>query len=156
MNKYNRLGYFGGAAEAGAFMNKDRLPRTRVQPGNLRIDSYGDSAIFELSGTYLDASNKAEPSLTISRRGFNGSDGDRAGTLVFECPPDDSTEGTPIAAFNASWTDVSNTYARLAIGIKSSAKMPPIAGLEASYGRIIEGIASGGSQIDVLLALGSW
>jgi len=181
MNKYNRLGYFigsdihlraqliydelqvednfvtnpGGAAEAGAFMNKDRLPRTRVQPGNLRIDSYGDSAIFELSGTYLDASNKAEPSLTISRRGFNGSDGDRAGTLVFECPPDDSTEGTPIAAFNASWTDVSNTYARLAIGIKSSAKMPPIAGLEASYGRIIEGIASGGSQIDVLLALGT-
>tara|TARA_R100000458_G_C8271403_1_gene246114 strand:+ start:23 stop:2317 length:2295 start_codon:yes stop_codon:yes gene_type:complete len=182
MNKYNRLGYFigsdvhlraqliydelqvednfvtnpGGAAEAGAFMNKDRLPRTRVQPGNVRIDSYGDSAILELQGTYLDASNKAEPSLTISRRGFNGSDGDRAGTLIFECPPDDSTEGVPIAAFNASWADVSLSYTRLAIGIKSTAKHPPIAGLEtASYGRVIEGVSSGGSQIDVLLALGT-
>ena len=181
MDKYNRVGYFigadvrlrpqliydevkiesnfatnpGGAAEAGVFKSRDRLPRTEIGPGYVRIDSHGAQPFLEIEGTYKDASNIAEPILTLSRRGFNGSDGDRAGTLVFECPPDDSTEGTPIAAFNASWSDVSLSYSRLAIGIKSSAKMPPIAGLEGSYGRVIEGIASGGSQIDVLLAFGT-
>ena len=184
MNKYNRLGYFigedihlrsqiiyddltvgdnfvtnpGGAAEAGEFVSGHRIPKTLISPGSIRIDGYGSSTTpVVIEGTKSD-SGGALPSLTLSRRGFNGSDGDEAGTLVFECPQDDSTEGTPIAAFNASWSDVSNKYARLAVGIKSLAKFPPIAGLvssSTSYGRIIEGVATGATQIDVLLALGT-
>ena len=184
MNKYNRLGYFigedihlrsqiiyddltvgdnfvtnpGGAAEAGEFVSGHRIPKTLISPGSIRVDGYGSSITpVVIEGTKSD-SGGAFPSLTLSRRGFNGSDGDEAGTLVFECPLDDSTEGTPIAAFNANWSDVSNKYARLCVGIKSFAKLPPGAGLvstSTSYGRIIEGVATGATQIDVLLALGT-
>ena len=181
MNKYNRLGYFigedihlrsqliydhltvgdnfvtnpGGAAEAGEFVGGHRIPKTLIAPGGINVDGYGSSfTSLQIEGT-KSGSGSAEPKLTLSRRGFNGSDGDRAGTLVFECPPDDSTEGTPMAAFNASWSDVSSSYAKLAIGIRSTAKLPPIAGLEVGYGRVIEGVASGATQIDVLLALGT-
>ena len=181
MNKYNRLGYFigedthlrsqviyddltvgdnfvtnpGGAAEAGEFVNGYRIPKTLISPGGIFVDGYGSSLTsLKIRGT-KSGSGGAEPQLTLSRRGFNASDGDRAGTLVFECPLEDSTEGSPIAAFNASWSDVSNKYARLAVGIRSTAKLPPTAGLEGSYGRVIEGIASGATQIDVLLGFGA-
>ena len=122
MNRYNRLGYFigedihlrsqiiyddltvgdnfvtnpGGAAEAGEFVNGHRIPKTSISPGSIRVDGYGSSFTpVVIEGTKSD-SGGAFPSLTLSRRGFNGSDGTEAGTLVFECPEADSTEGTPI------------------------------------------------------------
>ena len=184
MKKYNRLGYFigsdvhlraqlvydnlevetnfvtdpGGAAEAGAFLNKDRLPRTKIEPGNVRIDGYDGTCTLELSGN-AGGSTASEPKLTLNRQGANGADGDRAGTIIFECPRDDSTTGQAITALHSSWSDVSEQYGRTILGVHAGSgagvRYAPIPGLENLAGTVIEGVATAVGQVDVLLAKGA-
>ena len=184
MKKYNRLGYFigsdvhlraqliydnlevetnfvtdpGGSAEAGAFLNNDRLPRTKIEPGNVRIDGYDGTCTLELSG-HAGGSTTSEPKLTLNRQGANGADGDRAGTIVFECPRDDSTTGQAITALHSSWSDVSEQYGRTILGVHAGSgagvKYAPIPGLENLAGTVIEGVATGAGQVNVFLAKGT-